>query len=58
MNYYLFRNFKTKEATYVFATTDFMLLSKYTENITQAEYETYKEFGIPEAETERWRANG
>ena len=56
MNYYLFRNASTGEAESVYATWSVMLNvrvpghgfdSDHTEEITQAEYETYKEFGIP-----------
>ena len=52
MNYYLLRSFKDGEARSVIAIHDLksLFVSEFTESITQAEYETYRIFGIPEAE--------
>ena len=46
MNYYLLRDAFTGEAESVYATWSIML-SDRCEEISQAEFETYKEFGIP-----------
>lgn len=52
MRYYLLRSFRDGEVRSVIALNDkgAMFVSKFTELITQAEYETYRIFGIPEAE--------
>lgn len=50
MNYYLFRNFETEEAESVYATEYGVAFQgePYTQLISQAEFETYIAFGIPE----------
>ena len=51
MNYYLLRSLRDGEVRNVIAlNNEVMFVSEFTENITQAEYETYRIFGIPEAE--------
>ena len=45
--YYLIRNMKTKEMEYVHATRHRTTWGEWVESISQAEFETYKEFGIP-----------
>ena len=53
MNYYLFRNFSTKEAQSVYKTArGIAISSEYTQRISQAEFETYIEFGIPETKVD------
>ncbi len=49
MNYFLVRNWKTSELDHVYKTKGW-IMGNCVEEITQVEFETYKEFGIQAVE--------